>query len=69
MIPSYYLINVAKKNKKGQYVHLFATAQHSLTDKKTAEDVFELFKEKFPSPEYNLELSHVVCYSERLKEA
>ena len=39
----YYEINVAKNGK-----HFFATAERSITNIKKAEEVYMLFKEKFP---------------------
>lgn len=39
----YYEINVALNGQ-----HLFATAERSITDKWKAEEVYKLFKEKFP---------------------
>jgi hypothetical protein len=67
MIPSYYEINVSELKKDGTYKHFFATSTRSITDEKTAEKIFEIFKEKFPFPQYRLDLSHVVCYATGLK--
>lgn len=45
-----FVINVA--HKVGNHVtHVFATAPHSLTDRRTAESLFALLKTKFPETE------------------
>ena len=42
----YYEINVAFKGR-----HFFATADRSITDRKTAEDTYRIFQKKFPASE------------------
>jgi len=54
----YYEINVAKKNEKGQYVHYFATARRSITDRATLKTVVEDFVVRFPEPEFNITISY-----------
>jgi hypothetical protein len=50
----YYEINVAKKNKDGIYVHLFATAERSLTYYKQVINLLKKFMIMFPAPEHNI---------------
>lgn len=61
----YYEINVAKKREyRGslsatyQYVHLFATAKRSLTDRESTIKLLQEFTEKFPEPEYAITVSY-----------
>ena len=61
----YYEINVAKQRKYTgslsstyQYVHLFATAKRSLTDREATIKLLQEFTEKFPEPEYNISVSY-----------
>ena len=56
----YYEINVAvfvPDGGKGYYDHLFATAERSLTTELKAKQLFNLLKEKFPEPQYIVEVS------------
>lgn len=50
-----YEINVAKKDSRGMWRHLFATDTRSLHTEKDAKELYELFKKKFPESEgYNI---------------
>ena len=51
-------INVAKKDSRGSYSHLFATAERSLTTYSKTVEVLQVLKEKFPAPEFNLSVSY-----------
>jgi hypothetical protein len=68
----HYVINVAQRlpqptwNGKTKYVHLFATAEHSLRDEAAARDLLNLFLEKFPVPEYELTLTRWMMTGEPL---
>ena len=46
-----YEINVAVKNSRGMWRHLFATDIRSLHTGKDAKKLYELFKKKFPESE------------------
>lgn len=49
----YYEINVSLNGK-----HLFATAEHSITNQSQMEKVYELFQKKFPESEgYRLDVT------------
>lgn len=49
----YYEINVSLNGK-----HLFATAEHSITNETKMEDIYKLFLEKFPENEgYKLDVT------------
>jgi hypothetical protein len=51
----YYEINVAKFNTfTHRHEHLFATAERSLTDRKSALALLKQFIPMFPKPEYNI---------------
>jgi len=54
-----YEINVAVKNKRGHWCHLFATDPRSCPDEKAAERLYELFKEKFPEPDYDISVTRL----------
>lgn len=68
----YYEINVAIMiNKKGwdgnpEYTHLFATSNRSITDENTLKKVYRVFKEKFPSPQYQLSVTHYKTIGENV---
>lgn len=49
-----YEINVAKKDSRGMWKHLFATDTRSISSPLEAERLYKLFKEKFPEPEYDI---------------
>lgn len=46
-----YEINVAKKDSRGMWRHLFATDTRSLHTERDAKELYELFQEKFPESE------------------
>lgn len=54
----YYEINVArlenKGTKNGEYVHFFATAKRSIHSRIELKKVYDVFKNVFPEPEYNM---------------
>lgn len=54
-----YEINVAVKNERGHWCHLFATDPRSCPNERAAERLYELFKEKFPEPDYKILVTHV----------
>ena len=54
-----YEINVAVRDKNGRWRHLFATDTRSLHTKSEAKELYELFKEKFPEPEYDISVSYL----------
>lgn len=53
----YYEINVSKLRKNGQYVHYFATAERSLTEKQEAIKALHDFRKRFPKPEFKITFS------------
>ena len=58
----YYEINVAKRRDKAvyggsEYTHFFATAPRSCTTEGITKDVVKIFKEKFPEPEYKIDVT------------
>lgn len=46
-----YEINVAKKDSREMWRHLFATDTRSLHTERDAKELYELFQEKFPESE------------------
>ncbi len=54
-----YKINVAKKDSRGMWGHLFATDTRSLHTESEAKELYELFKEKFPEPDYDILVTRV----------
>ncbi len=49
------------KNWQGndlEYSHFFATAERSLTDKKTAIEAAQMLKQTFKEPEFKVKLTH-----------
>lgn len=54
----YYEINVAKQNAKGEYIHYFATAKRSITDKEKLKVVATDIVSKFPAPKYKITVSY-----------
>lgn len=63
----YYEINVCKINKKGEYMHYFATAKRSLTFYKEVISMLEHFQTLFPEPEYKIYIfefpEQSICYN------
>ena len=55
----YYEINVAKKDKKGEYRHYFATAKRSITTQTQLQEMTKHFMTVFPAPEYHISVSYV----------
>ena len=58
----YYEINVAKKRPTiygvdGGYSHFFATDPRSCTTREKTAEVVRVLKEKFPEPEYKIDVS------------
>lgn len=54
-----YEINVAVKNKRGLWCHLFATDLRSCPNERAAKKLYELFKEKFPESEgYDISVTY-----------
>lgn len=54
----YYEINIAKRNKKGEYHHYFATAKRSITSIEKAKEIHGVLSKAFPEPEYNISVSY-----------
>lgn len=49
----YYEINVSLNGR-----HFFATAERSITNKRTLEDIYKILKDKFPTEEgYNISIT------------
>lgn len=54
-----YKINVAKKDSRGMWRHLFATNTRSLHTEKEAKELYELFEEKSPESEgYDISVTY-----------
>ncbi len=72
----YYCINVAMMQKKEElalgikpgYAHLFATAKHSCTDRKEFLKAYDLIKERFPKPEFNIGVTYWPQCGDQLEE-
>lgn len=54
-----YEINVARKGKDGRYRHLFATDIRSIPTESRAKELYKMFKEKFPEPEYDITVTYL----------
>lgn len=54
----YYEINIAKRNDKGDYMHHFATAERSITNKSKLKVVLADLMKVFTTPEYNISVSY-----------
>lgn len=53
----YYEINVSKQNQSGDYIHYFATAKRSITNKEKLKAVVQDFMTCFPAPQYKIGVS------------
>lgn len=53
-----YEINVVVRDKNGHWRHLFATDTRSLHTESEAKELYKLFKEKFPEPEYDISITY-----------
>ena len=57
---SHYYVNVAqlcRTNGEDRYVHVFGTAEHSITNEQKCKFVYRMFKKKFPEPEYKVDVT------------
>lgn len=66
----YYEINVAKLNKSRAiaypYVHFFATAERSITNRDHLKKVYNEIAKAFPSPEYEITVSKYETIGENI---
>ena len=67
MIESNYEINVAKEFKPGFYEH-YCRIELGFMLPRTLKLKFNEIQEKFPSPEFHLELHYVECHAKTIKK-
>ena len=53
----YYEINVAQRNKNGDYHHFFATTKRSAWDKRSVATLLKALVAAFPKPEYEISVT------------
>lgn len=55
---NHYEINVSRRDTDGKYRHYFATSEHSISDTFKAQEIYNALSDKFPSPEFKVDITH-----------